>query len=49
MRHAVVETESGPKAFDITSWRALTKKEIAEFLKALSEKAKERQSGRRKK
>lgn len=49
MRHAVAETELSPKAFDIASWRALTKKEVADFLKALYENAKARQSGRRKK
>src|SRR5438270_2488876 len=46
---AVAETESSPKAFDIASWRALTKKEIAAFLKTLYENAKVGQSGKRKK
>jgi hypothetical protein len=45
----VAETESGPKAFDIASWRALSNREVADLLKTLYENAKEQQSGQPKK
>jgi hypothetical protein len=45
----VAVRELSPKAFDITLWRALSKREIVDFLKTLYENAKEQQSGQRKK
>jgi hypothetical protein len=45
----VADTVSSPKAFDIASWRALTNKEIGDILKTFGQRARERQSGQRKK